>query len=205
RNDLSDQQRVQARLALGADYRKAGLLDRAATAFTELAQLDPRAPPAPKHRTSIHPPQPAWAHATATAPRDGRATGEPRGRPTAPGDIDAAREAGRRAYAAASKSVRAGILEGRVEIDAGNDAAAIRALERAARHDTDFLPEIIPLLRSAYERIGDAPGARNFLAEMTEHYRGIAPVLALTRLLEAEKGTSAARAYLTEQLKEDRK
>src|SRR5690606_5870735 len=84
----------------------------------------------------------------------------------------------------------------------GNDVAAVRALERAARHDTDFLPEILPLLRSAYERMGDGTGARNFLAEMTEHYRGIAPVLALTRLLEAEKGTAAARAYLTEQLKD---
>lgn len=214
RNDLSDQQRVQALLALGEDYMKSGLLDRAETVFTELAQLDDRAPQALRHLISIYQSERDWSKAIENATRYEAATGEPMGRLVAhfecelaerhlsTGGIDEAREAVRRAYAADSKSVRAGILEGRVEIDAGNDTAAIRALERAARHDTDFLPEIIPLLRSAYDRIGDATGARNFLAEMTEHYRGIAPVLALTRLLEVEKGTSAAREYLTQQLKD---
>ena len=214
RNDLSDQQRVQALLALGEDYMKSGLLDRAETVFTELAQLDDRAPQALRHLISIYPSERDWSKAIENATRYEAATGEPMGRLVAhfecelaerhlsTGGIDEARGAVRRAYAADSKSVRAGILEGRVEIDAGNDTAAIRALERAARHDTDFLPEIIPLLRSAYDRIGDATGARNFLAEMTEHYRGIAPVLALTRLLEVEKGTAAAREYLTQQLKD---
>ena len=42
RHDLSDAQRVQALLALGEDYMKSGLLDRAETVFTELAQLDQR-------------------------------------------------------------------------------------------------------------------------------------------------------------------
>ncbi|MGY0559538.1 lipopolysaccharide assembly protein LapB [Luteimonas sp. A277] len=214
RGDLSDAQKVQALLALGEDYMKAGLLDRAETVFTELAQLDQRAPQALRHLISIYQSERDWAKAIENATRFEAATGEPMGRLIAhfeselaerhlsTGAIDEAREAVRRAYAADAKSVRAGILEGRVEIDAGNDAAAIRALEQAARHDTDFLPEILPLLRSAYERMGDDTGARNFLAEMTEHYRGIAPVLALTRLLELEKGTSAARTYLTQQLKD---
>ncbi|NLC61333.1 MAG: tetratricopeptide repeat protein, partial [Gammaproteobacteria bacterium] len=52
RNDLSDQQRVEALLALGEDYMKSGLLDRAETVFTELAQLDQRAPQALKHLIS---------------------------------------------------------------------------------------------------------------------------------------------------------
>ena len=107
-----------------------------------------------------------------------------------------------RAYAADSTSVRAGMLEGRIEIDSGHDVAAIRALERAARHDPDYLPDILPMLLSSYERVGDSPGARAFLSEMTEHYRGIAPVLALTRLVEAEEGTAAARDYLAQQLKD---
>ena len=99
----------------------------------------------------------------------------------ASGDFGGAREAIARAYAADSTSVRAGMLEGRIEVDAGNDAAAIRAFERAARHDPDYLPEILPALLACYDRVGDTPGARAFLAEMSEHYRGISPVLALTR------------------------
>jgi lipopolysaccharide biosynthesis regulator YciM len=120
----------------------------------------------------------------------------------AAGDAAGAREAVARAYAADSNLVRAGILEGRIEVDAGNDVAAIRAFERAARHDPEFLPEVLPALLAAYERVGDGPGARNFLSEMTEHYRGIAPVLALTRLVEAEDGVADARAYLARQLKD---
>ena len=37
---------------------------------------------------------------------------------------------------------------------------------------------------------------------MAEHYRGIAPVLALARMLEAEEGVGASRRYLAQQLKD---
>ncbi|MCD9030296.1 lipopolysaccharide assembly protein LapB [Luteimonas sp. Y-2-2-4F] len=214
RSDLSDQQRVQALLALGEDYMRSGLLDRAETVFTELAALDDRAPQALKHLISIYQSERDWPKAIDNATRYEAVTGEPMGRLIAhfecelaerlraAGDFDGARAAVARAYAADSNSVRAGILSGRLEFDAGNDAAAIRAFERAARHDTDFLPEIMPQLLAAYDRNGDATGARSFLAEMTEHYRGIAPVLALTRLAEAERGVAAAREYLAAQLKD---
>ena len=98
--------------------------------------------------------------------------------------------------------MRAGILEGRIELEAGNDGAAIRAFERVARHDADYLPEILPALLTCYESSGDSTGARSFLAEMIEHYRGVAPVLALTRMVEADEGVPAARAYLAQQLKD---
>jgi len=214
RPDLSDPQKVQALLALGEDYMKSGLLDRAEVVFTDLAKIDQRAPQALKHLIGIYEAERDWAKAIENATRYEAATGEPMGRLIAQfeceladrlrlaGDAEGARAAVARAYAADSKSVRAGILEGRLETDAGNDAAAIRAYERAARHDTDFLPEVLPALLAAYERVGDTSGARKFLAEMSEHYRGIAPVLALTRLVERQDGVPAARGYLAQQLKD---
>jgi lipopolysaccharide biosynthesis regulator YciM len=117
-------------------------------------------------------------------------------------DADAARAAIARAYQADASCVRAGILEGRIESDTGNHEAAIRAFERAARHDPDYLPEVLPSLMTNYELGGDLSGARAFLSEMCEHYRGIAPVLALTRLVESQEGVAAARAYLARQLKD---
>src|SRR6188768_1949329 len=48
RNDLSDQQKVQALLALGEDYMRSGLLDRAETVFSDLVALD-MAPMALRH------------------------------------------------------------------------------------------------------------------------------------------------------------
>ncbi|MDQ2702200.1 MAG: lipopolysaccharide assembly protein LapB [Pseudomonadota bacterium] len=214
RTDLSDQQKVQALLALGEDYMKSGLLDRAETVFTDLARIDQRAPQALRHLIAIYQSERDWAKAIENASRFEAVTGEPMGkliaqfeceladRQRAAGDIDVARESIARAYAADSTSVRAGMLEGRIEVDAGNDAAAIRAFERAARHDPDYLPDLLPALLASYARVGDSTGARAFLAEMAEHYRGISPVLALARLVEASEGVGAARAYLAQQLKD---
>ncbi len=214
RPDLSDAQKVQALLALGEDYMRSGLLDRAETVFGDLARIDQRAPQALRHLIGIYQAERDWEKAIENASRFEAATGEPMGkligqfeceladRLRATGDAPGARAAVARAYAADSSSVRAGILEGRIETDAGNDAAAIRAFERAARHDADYLPEILPALLAAYERAGDATGARAFLSEMSEHYRGVSPVLALTRLVEEEEGAAAARAYLAQQLKD---
>ena len=214
RNGLNDQQKVQALLALGEDYMRSGLLDRAETVFSDLVRLDMRAPQALKHLIGIYQAERDWDKAIENATRFEEITGEPMGklvaqfeceladRHRAAGDVDEAQAAVARAYQADANCVRAGILEGRIELDAGNDSAAIRAFERVARHDPDYLPEILPSLLSCYERGGDSPGARSFLAEMIEHYRGVAPVLALTKIVEGEEGVAAARAYLAQQLKD---
>lgn len=214
RSDLSDPQKVQALLALGEDYMRSGLLDRAETVFSDLAMIDERAPQALRHLIAIYQAERDWPQAIENAIRYEAATGEPMGkliaqfeceqadRQRAAGDTAAARASIARAYAADSTSVRAGMLEGRIEVDAGNDAAAIRALERAARHDADYLPEILPALLASYARVDDSTGARAFLGEMSEHYRGVSPVLALTRLVEVEEGVGAARSYLAQQLKD---
>ncbi|MFZ5656881.1 MAG: lipopolysaccharide assembly protein LapB [Pseudomonadota bacterium] len=213
RPGLSDAQRVQALLALGEDYMRSGLLDRAETVFSELVELD-LSPLALKHLIGIYQAERDWAKAIENAQRYEQATGEPMGRLVAhfeceladrhraAGELDAARAAVARAYEADANSVRAGMLEGRIELEAGNDAAAIRSFERVARSDPDYLPEVLPSLLACYERVGDLPGTRRFLAEMCEHYRGIAPVLALTRMIEKEEGVAAARAYLAKELKD---
>lgn len=214
RADLSDQQKVIALLALGEDYMKSGLLDRAETVFTDLAKIDQRAPQALKHLIGIYQAERDWEKAIDNATRFEEVTGEPMGkligqfeceladRYRGAGKPDLARAAVARAYQADATSVRAGILEGRIEVDAGNAEAAVRAFERAARHDPDYLPEILPAMMDCYRKIGDQAGARAFLSEMAEHYRGIAPVLALTQLMEEQEGVGPARSYLARQLKE---
>ncbi|GGD42631.1 lipopolysaccharide assembly protein LapB [Pseudoxanthomonas indica] len=214
RPDLNDQQKVQALLALGEDYMRSGLLDRAETVFTDLARIDQRAPQALKHLIGIYQAERDWEKAIDNAMRFEEVTGEPMGklvaqfeceladRYRAANDLTSARAAIARAYQADAGCVRAGILEGRLESDDGNHEAAIRAFERAARHDPDYLPELLPGLLAAYDKVGDVSGARAFLSEMSEHYRGIAPVLALTRLVEGQDGVAAARAYLARQLKD---
>ncbi len=214
RTDLNDTQKIQALAALGEDYMRAGLLDRAETVFNDLAQLDQRAPQALKHLVGIYQSERDWEKAITNATRYAEVSGESMGKlvgqfeceladkQRAKGDIAAAREAITRAYAADPTSVRAGILEGRLDSEAGNPQAAIRAYERAARHDPDFLPVILPSLLESYAKVGERTGARAFLAGMCEHYRGIAPVLALTRMIEVDEGVGTARQYLAQQLKD---
>lgn len=214
RNDLSDQQKVQALLALGEDYMRSGLLDRAETVFSDLTRIDQRAPQALKHLIGIYQTERDWEKAIDNATRYEEVAGEPMGKLIAQfecelaerhrtaNDVESARAAIARAYQADASCVRAGILEGRIESDVGSHEAAIRAFERAARHDPDYLPEVLPSLMANYELGADLSGARAFLSEMCEHYRGIAPVLALTRLVESQDGVAAARAYLARQLKD---
>ena len=179
RPDLSDQQKVQALLALGEDYMRSGLLDRAETVFSDLVRARHARPQALKHLIGIYQSERDWdkaiENARALRSRHRRADGQAdravrmRSSPTAiaPRAKSTPRaHAVARAYEADANSVRAGIIEGRIELDAGNDAGAIRAFERVARNDPDYLPEILPPLLACYERVGDGPGARSFLAEM---------------------------------------
>lgn len=214
RGDLTDQQRVQALLALGEDYMKSGLLDRAETVFRNLANIDQRAPQALRHLISIYQSERDWEKAIDNARRYESLSNEPMGKQIAQfecelaerlylsGKIEEARSAVQRAYQVDAQSVRAGIIEGKIEASLKHDTLAVKAWERAARHDPDYLPEILPQLMKAYERIQDAVGACHFLAEMTELYRGIAPVLAHTRFIAMQEGPEKARKYLSVQLKD---
>jgi lipopolysaccharide biosynthesis regulator YciM len=214
RPGLSDEQKTRAVLALGEDYMRAGLLDRAETLFTDLVRMGVLAPQALRHLISIYQAERDWGKAIEHARQLESAGGEPMGKLVAQfhcelaekarlaGDLDQARQHVADAYAADSHSVRAGLVEGRLELAAGNDAAAIRAFERVARHDIEFLPEILEPLLGCYERRGEGARARGFLMEMIEHYPGVSPVLAIARMIEREEGKTAALAFLSRQLKE---
>ena len=214
RENLSDEQRTQAVLALGEDYMRAGLYDRAETLFSDLQKLESSAPQAMKHLISIYQAEQDWEQAIRHAQSYEAATGEPMGRLIAHfhcelaerarsrGDASASRDHLRQAFDVDANSVRAGMLEGRMEAAAGNDLAAIRALERVARNDPDFLPELLPDLLACYHRHGDLARARAFLAEMIERHAGVSPVLAMTRLVQEQEGGEQALEYLAGQLRQ---
>jgi lipopolysaccharide assembly protein B len=214
RPKLTEEQRTQAVLELGEDFMRAGLLDRAEQLFAELVKLNASAPQALKHLISIYQQERDWPKAIDHARRFETATGEPKGKLIAQfhcelaeqarsvGDIAAARRHLAEAYRDDSNCIRAGIVEGQIELAAGNDQAAIRAFERVARHDVEYLPEFLKALLGCYERRGERARARAFLAEMIERYPGVSALLAQTRLIEQDEGLSAATDYLTRQLRQ---
>ena len=213
RPGLSDEQKTYAVLELGEDYMRAGLLDRAETLFCDLVKVDGVAPQALKHLISIYQQERDWPKAIEYAQRLEGATGQPMGKLVAQFHCELAEQARQRgdhaqaqselqaAYAAEANCVRAGLIEGQMEIAQGNDHAAIRVLERVARHDPEMLPELLPPLLGAYERRQEWHRARAFLHEMLERFAGVSPLLALTALIEREDGRPAAVEFLTQQLR----
>jgi lipopolysaccharide assembly protein B len=214
RAGLTDQQKTQAVLELGEDYMRAGLLDRAETLFSDLINLDEIAPQALRHLISIYQQERDWQKAIDHAHRYEAASGEPMGKLIAQfhceraeqyrqqGDLAAARSALSNAYSAEANCVRAGIIEGSIELADGNDGAATRVFERVARTDPEVLPEVLKPLLASYERRGEGHRARAFLHEMLERYPGVSPMLALSRLIEQDEGRAAAVEFLTGQLRQ---
>lgn len=214
RPSLTDEQRTQAVLELGEDFMRAGLLDRAEQLFSELVKLNTSVPKALRHLVSIYQQEREWTKAIEHARLLETATGEPKGKLVAQfqcelaeqarsvGDIAVARSFLAAAYHDDSNCIRAGIVEGQIELAAGNDQAAIRAFERVARHDVEYLPEFLKPLLGAYERRGERARARAFLAEMMERYPGVSALLAQTRLIEQDEGHDAAVEFLTRRLRQ---
>ena len=118
------------------------------------------------------------------------------------GDNKEARKLIADAYSADNQSVRAGMLEAQIELSENDDAGAIRAFERVVRHDYEYLPEVLPALLASYERKGETTRARSFLLEMTEHYAGVSPLLALSELIQKDEGVTAAYSFLAKQLQQ---
>jgi len=214
RHGLSEEQKTRAVLALGEDYMRAGLLDRAETLFTDLVAMGVHAPQALRQLISIYQFERDWYKAIEHAQQYEKTSGEPMGKVIAhfhcelaekarlENKNEVAREEIAHAYAADSASVRAGVIEGRLELAEGNDANAIRAFERVARHDIEFLPEILTALLGCYERRGEGARARGFLQEMIEHYPGVSPMLALAQLIQRDEGIAAAQAFVSKQLQQ---
>lgn len=213
RPHLDDEQRTQAVLELGEDFMRAGLLDRAEELFLDLAPVAGVGPKALRHLISVYQLEREWGKAIDRARQYEQATGEPMGKllaqfhcelaeqARAENDAPRARAHLRDALDADSHCVRAGIIEGRMALNKGDDMAAIRAFERVARHDVDVLPEILPALQGAWDRSADRGRARAFLAEMIERFPGSTPVLALARLIQQDEGGEAAAQFLIRQLR----
>jgi lipopolysaccharide biosynthesis regulator YciM len=212
RTGLSEEQKTRAALELGEDYMRAGLLDRAETLFNDLVQMGVHAPKALQQLISIYQAERDWPQAIAHALKYEQITGEPMGESVAhyycevaekfihEDNLKSARDQIALAYSSDSQCVRAGMIEGRLDLMENNDAGAIRAFERVARHDVDFLPEVLPQLMECYQRRGELMRARGFLQEVIEQYAGVSPLLALTDLIERDDGPQAAQEFLAKQL-----
>ena len=214
RPSLSQEEKTVALLELGEDYMRAGLLDRAETLFADLVAMDALAPSALKHLIAIYQHERDWDKAIEHAQRLERATGESQAaviaqfhceladHARAQGVRDDARTHVADAFAVEPTCVRASMILGHIEAASGDLDAAIRAFERVADLDIDYIPEILSPLLDCYARAQRMQRAEEFLFDITERYHGVSPVLALAKLYATTRGEVAAVEFLNRVLRQ---
>ncbi len=213
RPTLTPEQRAQALLALGEDYMRAGLFDRAENLFAELVESGAHTVPALRHLIDIYQQEKDWEKAIDACRRLQVATG----RSMAPviahyhcemaeqarraGDPARARQLLRRALSQDPACVRASILLGDLEAGGGNLRAALKAWRRVVEQDVEYLPEIVERVASAHRGLDDPEGYERWLREVMRRYEGISPMLALAEHLRQRAGDRAAADFLADQLR----
>ena len=214
RPNLSQEEKTVALLELGEDYMRAGLLDRAETLFADLVAMDALAPSALKHLIGIYQHERDWDKAIQHAQRLEQATGESQSaviaqfycelaeQARAQGAREDARARVADAFAIEPECVRASMIEGHIESADGRLDAAIRAFERVAELDIDYVPEILAPLLDCYARAQCMQRAEEFLLGITERYHGVSPVLALAKMYATTRSESAAVEFLNRILRQ---
>lgn len=210
RPTLSRQQRDQGLYELGRDYMRAGLLDRAESLFQELvAESGAYRPQALKQLLDIYQQEKEWQQAIAVGQRlRGAGDGgigaliaqfycEQAELAAAQGERVEALKLLRRALAEDRNCVRASLLEGRLELEAGAAKNAVRIFTRVEQQDPGLLPEVLAPLQEAYVQQGQLDGFTAYLRSLLARHGGISIMLALAELIAQQEGEQEAGAFIT--------
>lgn len=213
RPSLTKEQRSQALFELGQDYLKAGLLDRAESLFSDLIASAPHTEVALNYLIDIYQQERDWEKAIETARRIEVKTGNKQYARVAHyycelaeqavrgGDKSRAQKLVRKALATNKNSVRASLLEGKLEIQNGNDKAAIKALRRIEQQDITYLSEAIPLLVECYQRQDRMDELMDYLEQLMSQQQAVSAVLVLSEQIQKQRGENEATHFITESLK----
>ena len=208
RPNLDRQQHAQALFELGQDYLKAGLLDRAESLFSELADVQHHSEQALRHLLLIYEQEKEWEKCAAVARRLASGANsemsaviaqyscELAESALAEGRYDRARNYINSAFAADRNCVRATIQSGRLEALLGQHPKAIATWKRVQEQDPRFLGEVIDLISGSYRITDDNQGLQQFLNETSETHRDVRLALAVADTIESESGAKQAEDFI---------
>lgn len=210
---LSSSHRAQALLELGEDYTRAGLLDRAETLFLELIEREEHLVPALQHLIDIYQLENDWDKAIAASLRLQCATGVSSGKTIAHyyceladqakqnNDVGLTRGMIGRALEYDRDCVRASLMQGLIEIEAGNYPVAVEALKRIEQQNIDYISEAVAPLLLCYRALGLRQEMIEYLKNILCRHDSITIILALAELLREQYGDPCAANFITEQLR----
>lgn len=217
----------QAHLELARDYISAGLLDRAERLLLDLVKESPAQRRSSQwHLLDIYQSEREWQEAIDTAvqllPRKsilGSAGTEADGDPgqSVPvvlahyycelaaerhqaGDLQGARNLLQEAMSQDRQCVRASLMLGEVECDAGRYKQAIKALRKIRQQDPLYISESVPTLRKCYRELGDTKSLLAYLRDCLESDPSPPLLLAAAEDIREAEGLEVAESFLVRQL-----
>jgi lipopolysaccharide biosynthesis regulator YciM len=212
RTDLEEGKRKQALFELAQDYLKAGILDRAEAAFTELHGT-PYEKEALDFLLEIFQKEKDWLKAIDISQRLAALTGTSHGKEAAffYCELAASEMAGKQNDAATvhleqalsvdPESVRASIMLGDIETAAGNATNAIEIWKRVEQQDAQYLPLVAERLLQAYRLGGDEEAGVQLLKTWLQKYPSLDLMNVLFGVLVKRDGAEAAYQLVRDELK----
>ncbi len=213
RPTLKKHERTQALFELGQDYMRAGLLDRAETLLSELADSEQGHYSALKLLLDIYQQEKEWQRAVQVAKKYEARTGENLSASIAQFYCELAEQVRtdgeplralkflRKALSEDRQCVRASLLEAEIEITAGDAKSALRAAQRVEQQDAAFISESLPLIRRCYQALRRIDDFNRYLQRLLKDHNSISVVLELAVLIREAQGDEAAEEFVTDFLR----
>lgn len=215
--ELDKHYHVQALFALGQDYWRAGVLDRAEQIFLELAGLSEEWNEE-RHNSlrfllQIYQQEKAWYKAIEIARQLSVQTGETTDallaqfyceiaeQETAKDQAATAWEYLRQAINADPDCVRANLIAGRLACQTGEFMTAIQHYRQVKEQDNHFIPEIIAPLCQCYRELGQERELVDYLEECLAVCPNISLILTIAGYWQRFKGEASAIEFIAEQVK----
>lgn len=209
---LDEPQKTRALLALGEDYMRAGLFDRAEHLFKELTEGDSQAPSALRHLLDIYQQEKDWEKALQQAQLLETVTGDKKGLVMAhfccemaevelkAGKPAAARKHLRQARRYYPENIRARFILARIAQQQQMLAEALAVYEEIAEMDAEYIHDLLPAYLECAQTINETPRALTQMESWARQYDGVSLLLAQTRATREAQGLDAATHYLAEAL-----
>jgi len=212
RGDLDEVKKQQALFELAQDYLKAGILDRAETAFQSL-HGSPYEKESLEFLLEIFQKEHDWLKAIDITQRLATLTGEPRGRlaafffcelaatELAQKQTEAAVVHLEQALSVDPKGVRASMMLGDIELAAGHAPRAIEIWKKVEQQDAQYLPLVAERVLQGYRQNHDEDAGVVLLQSYLQKYPSLDLMNVLFSVVVQRDGAEAAYQLVRSELK----
>jgi len=214
RPSLDQEQRANALLELGQDYMNAGLFDRAENLFTELYETGKLQKKALQNLKEIYQQEKVWDKCLTVVKQLESYTGKSYSDEIAhyncelaessfkSGEISRAAEFIKKAKQSSPDSVRALLMEARLEENQQHIKKALKLYKQIIETDQLFVSEILPGLINCYRQTGSLKDLQDYLDSLFQRTHDTAVLEQLVAVVSQGQGIKAAMDYLVTRLEE---